>query len=148
MYHGYNVAEFHRNVCIQGQAEQCSAGISMQANASAVILFCASCLSMHVCRAKDSYAQLASAWRLVQVQQQYAVTLNLPLTLPAASLTAAQAQADALTTASNATDALAAAVSAGLISGSLQNTYNSGLCQTSLFVLLLFLLLTCFYSTK
>jgi len=53
---------------------------------------------------------------LVQVQQQYAVTLTLPLTLAADSLTAAQAQADVLTS-SNATDALAAAVSTGLISG-------------------------------
>jgi len=69
------------------------------------------------CRAKDSYAQLASAWRLVQVQQQYAVALTLPLTLPAANLAAAQAQADTLTTGSNATELLATAVAAGLISG-------------------------------
>ncbi len=70
-----------------------------------------------VCRAKDSYAQLASAWRLVQVQQQYAVTLTLPLTLSAANLTDAQAQADVLTATSNATDALESALAAGLISG-------------------------------
>ena len=70
-----------------------------------------------VCRAKDSYAQLASAWRLVQVQQQYAVTLILPLTLSAANLTDAQAQADVLTATSNATDALESALAAGLISG-------------------------------
>ena len=70
-----------------------------------------------VCRAKDSYAQLASAWRLVQVQQQYAVNLTLPLTLSAANLTDAQAQADVLTATSNATDALESALAAGLISG-------------------------------
>lgn len=69
------------------------------------------------CRAKDSYAQLASAWRLVQVQQQYAVTLTLPLTLSAANLTDAQTQADVLTATSNATDALESALAAGLISG-------------------------------
>ena len=72
-----------------------------------------------LCRAKDSYAQLASNWRLVQVQQQYAVTFTLPLTLPAATLAAAQAQADILTATSNATAALADAVSAGIISGQL-----------------------------
>jgi len=72
-----------------------------------------------VCRAKDSYASLASAWRLVQVQQQYAVTLSLPLTLPAADLAAAQAQASTLTTGSNATNLIASAVAAGLISGRL-----------------------------
>ena len=72
---------------------------------------------MNVCRAKDTYAQLASAWRLVQVQQQYAVAFTLHLTLPAANLADAQAQADSLTTSSNATDVLAAAVAAGLISG-------------------------------
>ena len=71
-------------------------------------------------RAKDSYAQLASSWRLVQVQQQYAVTFTLPLTLPAATLADAQAQADALTASSNATAAIAGAVSAGLISGQLR----------------------------
>ena len=73
-----------------------------------------------LCRAKDSYAQLASNWRLVQVQQQYAVTFTLPLTLPAATLADAQAQADALTASSNATAAIAGAVSAGLISGQLR----------------------------
>ena len=72
------------------------------------------------CRAKDSYSQLASAWRLVQVQQQYAVTFTLPLTLSAANLTDAQSQADVLLTSSNATEALATAVAAGLISGGLQ----------------------------
>ena len=74
-------------------------------------------LSICLCRAKDSYAQLASAWRLVQVQQQYAVAFTLPLTLPAASLSDAQTQADTLTIGSNATDALSAAISAGLVSG-------------------------------
>ncbi len=74
-------------------------------------------MSVSACRAKDSYAQLASAWRLVQVQQQYAVTFTLPLTLSAANVTAAQAQTDILTTSSNTTEALAAAVAAGLISG-------------------------------
>ncbi|KAL0024068.1 hypothetical protein WJX79_002467 [Trebouxia sp. C0005] len=71
---------------------------------------------LYLYRAKDSYSQLASNWRLVQVQQQYAVTFTLPLTLPAATLAAAQAQADILTATSNAT-VLAGAVSAGLISG-------------------------------
>ncbi|DBA80580.1 TPA: hypothetical protein ACH3X1_007841 [Trebouxia sp. C0004] len=71
---------------------------------------------LYLYRAKDSYAQLASAWRLVQVQQQYAVTLTLPLTLSAANLTDAQAQADVLTATSNATDALESALAAGLIS--------------------------------
>ena len=70
-----------------------------------------------LCRAKDSYSQLASAWRLVQVQQQYAVSFTLPLTLSASDLADAQAQADSLTTTNNATDALATAVAAGLISG-------------------------------
>ena len=53
------------------------------------------------------------------MQQQYAVTFTLPLTLSAANLTDAQTQADALLTSSNATEALAAAVAAGLISGGL-----------------------------
>lgn len=72
---------------------------------------------VHMCRAKDPSAQLVSAWRLVQVQQQYAVTLTLPLTLPASDDVEAQTQADALMTGSNATGALAAALSAGLIAG-------------------------------
>lgn len=74
---------------------------------------------VHMCRAKDSSAQLASAWRLVQVQQQYAVTLTLPLSLPASDSADAQTQADALMTGSNATGALATALSAGLIAGEL-----------------------------
>lgn len=69
---------------------------------------------MMPCRAKDGDSQLASNWRLVQVQQQYAVTFTLPLTLPAASLAAAQTQADTLV--ANNT-ALADAVTVGLISG-------------------------------
>ena len=66
------------------------------------------------CRAKDSYAQLASAWRLVQVQQQYDVTFTLPLVLAAYSTTDAEAQADLLI--ANSTT-LTTAVTAGLISG-------------------------------
>lgn len=72
---------------------------------------------VHVCRAKDPSARLVSAWRLVQVQQQYAVTLTLPLTLPASDPTEAQTRADAIMTGSNATGALATALSAGLIAG-------------------------------
>ncbi|KAL0020782.1 hypothetical protein WJX79_001465 [Trebouxia sp. C0005] len=71
---------------------------------------------LYLYRAKDSYASLASAWRLVQVQQQYAVSLSLPLTLQAADLAAAQAQASTLTTGSNATNLIASAVAVGLIS--------------------------------
>ncbi|DBA96111.1 TPA: hypothetical protein ACH3X1_001605 [Trebouxia sp. C0004] len=71
---------------------------------------------LYLYRAKDSYTSLASAWRLVQVQQQYAVTLSLPVTLQAADLAAAQAQASTLTTGSNATSLIASAVAAGLIS--------------------------------
>ena len=70
-----------------------------------------------LCRAKDSSAQLASAWRLVQVQQLYAVTLTLPLSLSASDSADAQTQADALMTGSNATAALATGLSAGLIAG-------------------------------
>ena len=66
------------------------------------------------CRAKDSSGQLATAWRLVQVQQVYSVTITLPLTLAAANMTAAQAQADQITTASTG---LANALGAGLIAG-------------------------------
>ena len=55
----------------------------------------------------------------MQVQQQYAVTLSLPLTLQAADLAAAQAQASTLTAGSNATNLIASAVAAGLISGRL-----------------------------
>ena len=51
------------------------------------------------------------------MQQKYSVSLTLPLSLPATSLAEAQTQADALMTGSNATGALAAALSAGLISG-------------------------------
>ena len=69
------------------------------------------------CRAKDSYAQSASAWRLVQVQQQYSVTLTVPLSLTANSLAEAEPQADALVSGSNATKALAASLASGLISG-------------------------------
>ena len=51
------------------------------------------------------------------MQQQYAVTLTLPLSLLASDLTDAQTQADALMTGSNATGALATALSAGLTAG-------------------------------
>ncbi len=57
----------------------------------------------------------------MQVQQQYAVTLSLPLTLQAADLAAAQAQASTLTTGSNATNLIASAVAAGVISGRLHS---------------------------
>ena len=70
-----------------------------------------------MCRAKDSSAQLASAWRLVQVQQHYSVILTLPLSMPASDSADAQTQADALMTGSNATGALAVALSAALIAG-------------------------------
>ena len=70
-----------------------------------------------ICRAKDYGSQLASAWRLVQVQQHYTVSLTLPLRLTAASTAEAQTQADVLMTGSNATGTLAAALSAGLTSG-------------------------------
>ena len=53
------------------------------------------------------------------MQQQYAVALSLPLTLQAADLAAAQAQASTLTTGKNATNLIASAVAAGLISGTL-----------------------------
>lgn len=69
------------------------------------------------CRAKDSHLQLASAWRLLQVQQVYSASITMPLTLAADNLTAAQAQAVQLTTGSTATTALADALAAGLISG-------------------------------
>ena len=59
----------------------------------------------------------------MQVQQQYAVTFTLPLTLSAANLTDAQTQADVLLNSSNATEALATAVAAGLISGALQGQH-------------------------
>ena len=65
-------------------------------------------------RAKDSSAQLATAWRLVQVQQVYSVTLSVPLTLAAANLTDAQAQAQQITTSPSG---LASALAAGLIAG-------------------------------
>ena len=65
-------------------------------------------------RAKDSSAQLATAWRLVQVQQVYSVTITLPLTLAAANLTDAQAQAQQITTSPSG---LASALAAGLIAG-------------------------------
>lgn len=51
------------------------------------------------------------------MQQQYSVTLGLPLSLEASNLAEAQTQADALLTGANATSAIAAAVAAGLISG-------------------------------
>ena len=51
------------------------------------------------------------------MQQQYSVSLTLPLSLEATSLAEAQTQADALLTGANATHAIAAAVAAGLISG-------------------------------
>lgn len=51
------------------------------------------------------------------MQQHYSVSLTLPLSLAATSTAEAQTQADALTTGSNASGALAAALSAGLTSG-------------------------------
>ncbi|KAL0024407.1 hypothetical protein WJX79_011128 [Trebouxia sp. C0005] len=61
-------------------------------------------------------SDISSSIVVVDVQQQYAVTLTLPLTLSAANLTDAQTQADVLTATSNATDALESALAAGLIS--------------------------------
>ena len=81
-----------------------------------------------MCRAKDSFAQLASAWRLVQVQQRYSISLDLPLALAAANLTAAQNQAEALTTGPEATQALADALSAALISGTSLPKRHASLC--------------------
>ena len=51
----------------------------------------------------------------MQVQQVYSVTITLPLTLAAANLTAAQAQAERITASSSA---LANALATGLIAGS------------------------------
>ena len=70
-----------------------------------------------VCRAKDSSAQIANAWRLVQVQQVYNVTMTVPLTLAADNLTDARVQAARITTGNNATLSLADALAAGLIAG-------------------------------
>ena len=55
----------------------------------------------HDCRAKDSSAQLANAWRPFQVQQVFDVTMTVPLTLAADKLTDARAQAARITTGSN-----------------------------------------------
>lgn len=65
------------------------------------------------CRAKDSQAASASAWRLVQLQQHYSVTISLPLSLPVSDDDDADTKATALT---QGTTALEAALSAGLIS--------------------------------
>ena len=70
-----------------------------------------------LCRAKDRAAQMASAWRLVQVQQVYSVAMTIPLTLAADNLADAQAQADLITTSSNASSGLSGALAAGLIAG-------------------------------
>ena len=51
------------------------------------------------------------------MQQVYSASMTMPLILAADNLTAAQAQADQLTTGSTAATALAAALAAGLISG-------------------------------
>ena len=84
------------------------------------------------CRAKDSRARVASAWRLVQVQQQYAISLTVPLSLLVTSSEDADAKAAALTAGTNATDALAVAFTAGLISGAVCTTttayMSAGLC--------------------
>ena len=50
----------------------------------------------------------------MQVQQVYSVTITLPLTLAAANLTAAEAQAERITAGSSG---LATALAAGLIAG-------------------------------
>lgn len=70
-----------------------------------------------LCRAKDRAAQMASAWRLVQVQQVYSVAMTIPLTLAADNLADAQAQADLITTSNNASSGLSGALAAGLIAG-------------------------------
>ena len=79
---------------------------------------CAVTPKIHVlCRAKDSAIQLASAWRLVQVQQVYSVTMTIPLTLAADNLADAQTQADQVITGSTRSSALSSALAAGLIAG-------------------------------
>ena len=70
---------------------------------------------MLLCRAKDSAAQMASAWRLVQVQQVYSVTMTVPLMLAADNLSDAQAQADLID--DTASSGLSIALAAGLIAG-------------------------------
>lgn len=60
---------------------------------------------------------------MVQVQQQYAVNLTLPLTLPAAGLADAQAQAAAIATGTNTSALLATALAAGLISGTVHASH-------------------------
>ena len=70
-----------------------------------------------LCRAKDRAAQMASAWRLVQVQQVYSVAMTLPLTLAVDNLAEARTQADLITTGSNASSGLSSALAAGLIAG-------------------------------
>ena len=70
-----------------------------------------------LCRAKDSADQMASAWRLVQVQQVYSVAMTLPLMLAADDLIDAQAQADLITTGNNASSGLSSALAAGLNAG-------------------------------
>ena len=109
----------------QCMACTCRAGVLVGADAATFSRHCqaATCDSARLpqcyehCRAKDSDSQLASAWRLVQVQQVYSVSLTVPLVLAANNLMAAQLQADQLTTGSNATAALASALAAGLIAG-------------------------------
>ena len=70
-----------------------------------------------LCRAKDRAAQMATAWRLVQVQQVYSVAMILPLTLAVDNLADAQTQADLITTGSNASSGLSSALAAGLVAG-------------------------------
>lgn len=77
-------------------------------------------LDMHcfaVCRAKDSEAQLATAWRLVQVQQVYSVTLSVPILVASQNLTTAIAQSDLFTSGDAAASSLTGALAAGLIAG-------------------------------
>ena len=100
---------------VTGPAQQCILHLACSLTA----------LACCVSRAKDSYAQIASAWRMVQVQQQYAVNLTLPLTLPAAGLAAAQAQAAAIATGTNTSALLATALAAGLISGAVHASHQS-----------------------
>lgn len=85
--------------------------------------------SVFWCRAKDSAAQMASAWRLVQVQQVYSVTMTIPLMLAADNLTDAQAQGDLID--DTASSGLSTALAAGLIAG------ESSSPHTFLFIVIL-----------
>ena len=68
----------------------------------------------------------------MQVQHQYAISLTVPLSLLATSSEDADDKAAALTTGTNATDALATALTAGLVSGVVHTTIafiNAVLCS-------------------